>query len=50
MAIYRIFPDKDTTIFTEQNTGNAGKDEIIEVGGYPSSIDGVGQLNLLLKK
>ena len=50
MAIYRIFPDKDTTIFTEQNTGNAGKDEIIELGGYPSSIDGVGQAARILTK
>lgn len=50
MAIYRIFPDKDTIIFTEQNTGNAGKDEIIEVGGYPSSIDGVGQAARILIK
>lgn len=50
MAIYRIFPDKDTTIFTEQNTGNAGKDEIIEIGGYPSSIDGVGQAARILTK
>ena len=50
MAIYRIFPDKDSTIFTEQNTGNAGKDEIIEVGGYAGSIDGTGQAARIVLK
>ena len=34
MAIYRIFPDKDTFIFTESATANAGRDEILEIGGY----------------
>jgi len=49
MAIYRIFPEKDTFISTEQPTGNAGKDEIIEIGGYPNST-GVGQTNRILMK
>lgn len=39
MAVYRIYPEKDTFIFSEPNTaglyGNAGKDEILEIGGYP---------------
>ena len=38
MAVYRIYPDKDTTIWSEPNLvgtyGNAGKDEILEVGTY----------------
>jgi hypothetical protein len=50
MAIYRIFPEKDTTIFTEQITGNAGKDEIIEVGGYTGVTDGTGQATRILMK
>lgn len=50
MAIYRIFPEKDTTIFTEQLTGNAGKDEIIEVGGYTGVNDGTGQAARILIK
>jgi hypothetical protein len=50
MAIYRIFPDKDTIIYTEQLTGNAGKDEILELAGYPSTIDGVGQASRILMK
>lgn len=39
MAVYRINPEKDTTIWSEPTItglyGNAGKDEIIELGGYP---------------
>jgi hypothetical protein len=37
MAIYKIFPEKDTFISTEVPTGNAGKDEIIEIGTYLDS-------------
>ena len=39
MAIYRIFPEKDTFIFTETDTGNAGKDEILEIAGYPNLLE-----------
>jgi len=49
MAVYRIFPEKDTFIFTEQSTGNAGNDEIIEIGGYPKSSD-FGETNRILTK
>ena len=49
MAIYRIFPEKDTFISTEVPTGNAGKDEIIEIGGY-SDITGTGETHRLLVK
>lgn len=38
MAVYRIYPDKDTFLFSEQvlgKYGNAGRDEILEIGGYP---------------
>ena len=41
MAVYKIFPDKDTFLFTEVPTGNAGYDEMIELGAYP--IQEVGQ-------
>ena len=41
MAIYRIYPEKDTFIWSLPNDagkyGNAGKDEILEIGGYPDS-------------
>ena len=49
MAIYRIFPEKDTFIYTDQLTGNAGKDEVLEVGGYPGT-GGVGQASRILMK
>lgn len=41
MAIYRIHPEKDTTIWSEPTVagiyGNAGRDEILEIGGYPDA-------------
>lgn len=46
MAVYRIYPQKDTYINSYTTTGgyyaNAGKDEILEVGGYVD-IDKSGQ-------
>lgn len=50
MAIYRIFPEKDSFIYTDQLTGNAGKDEILEIGGYPGITDPTGQTARLLIK
>jgi hypothetical protein len=47
MAVYRIFPEKDTFISSEVPTGNAGKDEIIEIGGYIDTT-GTGETNRLL--
>lgn len=39
MAVYRIYPEKDSYIWSEptvsQIYGNAGKDEVVEIGGYP---------------
>ena len=49
MAVYKIFPENDTFISTEDVLGNAGKDEIIEIGGYPSYSE-TGQTNRLLVK
>jgi hypothetical protein len=49
MAVYRIFPEKDTFISTEVPTGNAGKDEIVEIGGY-YDISGTGEANRILVK
>lgn len=38
MAVYRLFPEKDSTVWSEPNIsgiyGNAGLDEILEVGVY----------------
>ena len=47
MAVYRIFPEKDTFISTEVPLGNAGKDEILELGGYPNTSE-IGQTNRIL--
>jgi len=46
MAIYRLYPEKDTYLNSYSTTGgfyaNAGKDEILEIGGYVD-IDKSGQ-------
>ncbi len=43
MAIYRIYPEKDTYIDSNPTTaglyGNAGLDEIVEIAGYPDPTD-----------
>lgn len=43
MAVYRIFPEKDTYISSKPTVaglyGNAGLDEIIELAGYPDPTD-----------
>lgn len=40
MALYRIFPEKDTFIYTEGPLANLGRDALLEVGGYPTSAGG----------
>lgn len=47
MAVYRIFPEKDTFISSEVPSGNAGKDEVVEIGGYMNTT-GVGETNRIL--
>jgi len=47
MAVYRIFPQQDAFIFSETPTGNAGLDEILEIGGYADST-GLGETSRLL--
>lgn len=47
MAIYRIFPEKDTYIYSELNSGSAGIDEILEIAGYEDS-SGVGRTSRIL--
>lgn len=47
MAVYRIFPQQDAFIFSESPTGNAGLDEILEIGGYIDST-GLGETSRLL--
>lgn len=40
MALYRIFPEKDSFIYTEGPLANLGRDALLEVGGYPTSAGG----------
>ena len=47
MSVYRIFPEKDSYIYSEIPTGNAGLDEILEIGGYPYT-SGVGATSRIL--
>ena len=51
MAIYRIYPEKDSFIWSLPNDagkyGNAGLDEVVEIGGFPDS-DGLGRTNRTL--
>ena len=48
MAVYRIFPENDTFIYTEDIQGNAGRDEVLELGGYP--VAATGQTSRMLFK
>ena len=47
MAVYRIFPQQDAFIFSETPTGNAGLDEILEIGGYTGT-SGLAETSRLL--
>jgi len=43
MAVYRIFPEKDTFIYTESALANTGRDAILEIGGYNIATSANGQ-------
>jgi len=53
MAVYRIYPEKDSTILSKPDTagvyGNAGLDEILEIRSYPDD-DGIGRSSRILIK
>ena len=38
MAIYRLYPEKDTFINSAVTGANAGRDEIVEIASYPRNI------------
>lgn len=40
MALYRIFPTQDASLYSQSPLQNTGRDELLEVGGYPQ--DGIG--------
>ena len=37
MAIYKLFPEQDTSLYSEYSDMNTGRDEILEVGAYYKS-------------
>lgn len=43
MAVYKIFPTKDASIYSYYSTKNAGLDEILDISLY-ESIEGVGEV------
>ena len=49
MAVFKIFPEKDTFIFSDGIASNAGKDEIVELNNY-SDIFGTSQQSRILVK
>ena len=53
MAIYRIYPEKDSTILSKPDAagvyGNAGLDEVLEIRSYPDD-DGIGRSSRMLIK
>ena len=46
MAIYKIFPEKDASIYSETPTANTGLDEILEIASYP--YQGIGRTTRIL--
>ena len=48
MAVYKVFLEKDAFIYTEIPSGSTGRDEILEIAGYPNS--GVGHTKRTLVK
>ena len=47
MAVYKIFPSKDASIYSYYSTKNAGLDEILEISLY-KSIEGKGEVSRTL--
>ena len=50
MAIYKIFPEKDTTIYSDYPTLNTGLDQILEIKNSVSSFDANPQVSRILIK
>ena len=45
MAIYKIFPEQDSFIWSEQQTQNMGRDEILEISTFDDPRPTEGNLN-----
>ena len=48
MAVYKIFPEKDATLYTEFPNRNTGLDQILEANTYLAN--GLGQVSRYLVK
>jgi hypothetical protein len=49
MAVYKIFPEKDTFIFSKEPTNIAGKDEIVAINSYNDRSDQRQSSRILVK-
>ena len=44
MAVYKIFSEKDATIYSDAPTQNTGRDEILDISSFNSlNIQGLGE-------
>ncbi len=50
MAVYRIFPEKDTTMYSEYPSTNTGLDQILEISNTTSSFGAPSQVSRILVK
>ena len=48
MAVYKIFPSKDATLYSQYNEMNTGLDEIIEASTFNIGTDSVAQSSRML--
>ena len=50
MAIYKIFPEKDATLYSDYPTSNTGRDEILEIGNIENTlVDNLGVRRAIIK-
>jgi hypothetical protein len=49
MAVYKLYINKDTTLYSEAPSANTGKDEIIELSGYLDSTGDIQTSRILLQ-
>lgn len=50
MAIYKIFPEKDATLYSDYPLSNTGRDEILEIGNIENTlVDNLGVRRAIIK-
>lgn len=50
MAIYKIFPEKDTTVYSAYPTANTGLDPILEIQNQQATLNDTAQISRMLLK